>query len=213
MNRAPSGWLFVAALGLGGCSDSRAGFGGALGETGGTSVAAEDPSDFGVVPGFELVSETGSTVHLADLTGRPFVAAAIFTTCYGPCPRITSGMHRLQEELADTDVRFVSVSVDPEHDTPEVLGAYAKEAGADPERWLFLTGERGSVERFLCEGLWLGVERAKSGEAVLGDSITHSTRLVAVDREGRLRGWYDGEDPLELERLRDRMRFLSREGR
>jgi cytochrome oxidase Cu insertion factor (SCO1/SenC/PrrC family) len=211
MRRGSNVRLVLAAALLAGCSDTRAGSGGALAPGATTSPEAEDPAAFGAVPPFELVSQTGAPVGASDLAGRPFVAAAIFTTCYGPCPRITRGMGWLQDELAGTDVRLVSISVDPERDTPEVLAAYAEAAGADEERWLFLTGARDEVERVLREGFLLGVERASADEAVVGGAITHSTRLVAVDAGGRLRGWYDGEDELELERLRERMLFLARE--
>jgi protein SCO1/2 len=210
--RRHAGVALLAALAAA-CSDTQAGSGGALAPSASTSPDAEDPVAFGAVPAFALVSQTGATVAASDLAGRPFVAAAIFTTCYGPCPRITRGMGWLQEELAGTDVRLVSISVDPERDTPEVLAAYAEAAGADERRWLFLTGGRDEVERVLREGFLLGVERASPDEPVVGGAITHSTLLVAVDAGGRLRGWYDGEDPAELERLRDRMLFLAREAR
>jgi cytochrome oxidase Cu insertion factor (SCO1/SenC/PrrC family) len=201
----------LAALLAAACSDTQASSGGSLAPP--TRPSAEDATSFGNVPPFELVSQTGAKVGLADLAGRPFVVSAIFTTCYGPCPRVTRGMSWLSGELADTDVRLVSISVDPEHDTPEVLAAYARAAEADPARWLFLTGERPALETFLRQGLLLGVERAGVDASGMAGQITHSTRLVAVDARGRLRGWYDGEDPLELERLRDRMRFLAREAR
>ncbi len=191
------------------CGDSAAGFGGALGPAASTAVDPDDPIDFGTVPSFELVAQTGERVGLEDLRGRPFVVAAIFTTCYGPCPRITRGMSWLQNELEGTDARLVSITVDPARDSPEVLAAYAAACGADPDRWLFLTGSEPEIERLLRDGLFLGVER-RLGGAEAADDLTHSTRLVAVDRDGRLRGWYDGEDEPELEKLRDRILFLCR---
>jgi len=192
--------------GIQACKDSQAGAGATA-----ASPAAEDPADFGALPAFELVAQDGEEVTLESLRGHPFVVAAIFTTCYGPCPRITSRMRTLQDELAGTDVRLVSISVDPETDTPEVLRAYAESYGADPERWLFLTGQEEQIYGLLRDGLWLGVERAAPDEAVIGMQVTHATKLVAVDRHGRRRGWYDGEDPDQLARLRARLEFLAAE--
>ena len=88
---------------------------------------------------------------------------------------------------------------------------YAESYGADPDRWLFLTGEEPEIYGLLRDGLWLGVDRAAPDEAVIGMQVTHATQLVAVDRQGRRRGWYEGEDPEERHRLRKRMEFLASE--
>jgi len=177
----------------------------------GTSLeaAADSPADFGPVPDFRLVDQTGREFTRGDLAGHPFVAAAIFTTCAGPCPRITGAMRDLQEHLSDTDVRFVSISVDPEYDTPEVLTRYAQTWGADVDRWVFLTGEPTSVYGFVHEGLWLAAQ--EDPEAPRGFQVVHRTTLVAVDRQGRRRGWYEGTDPTAVGRLRERLRFLASE--
>jgi protein SCO1/2 len=191
---------------LSGCFDSQAGQAPTA-----ASPDATDVIDFGPLPAFELTSQEGEPVSLETLRGRPFVVAAIFTTCYGPCPRITANMRALQDELSETDIRLVSISVDPETDTPEVLRAYADSCGADPERWLFLTGDEAQIYPLLRDGLWLGVDRAAPDEAVIGMQVTHATKLVAVDRQGRRRGWYEGDNPGELDRLRKRMEFLASE--
>lgn len=210
--------LLAAAAVAAGCGETRAGRGGAVGQEVTRAPEADDPTAFGDVPDFRLIAHTGQTVTLETLRGRPFVVAAIFTRCYGPCPRITRSMRRLQDELADTDVMLVSISVDPEFDTTAVLAAYAELHGADPERWLFLTGGEEDVYRFVREGLWLGVDRAarddpdQTMEAVIAGQVTHATDLVAVDRRGRRRGWYDGEDEAQVARCRERMLYLVREG-
>lgn len=196
--------LLAWSLLLPACNDSQA-----VASSTAASPAAGDPVEFGPLPAFELVSQGGEPVTLESLRGQPFVVAAIFTTCYGPCPRITSNMRALQDELEGTDVRLVSISVDPETDTPEVLRAYAESHGADPERWLFLTGAEAEIYGLLRDGLWLGVDRAAPDEAVIGMQVTHATKLVAIDRQGRRRGWYDGEDPEQLRRLRARLEFLA----
>jgi cytochrome oxidase Cu insertion factor (SCO1/SenC/PrrC family) len=207
--------LHVLALLLsvcaGACSDGVAARGGVLGEETALAARADDPRAFGEVPDFALVSQTGEPVTLDTLRGRPFAVAAIFTTCSGPCPKITASMRRLQDVLAEADVRLVSVSVDPETDTPEVLAAYADAYTADGERWLFLTGEEEEIHGFLREGLWLPLARAAEGEAEPGQEVTHSTKIVAVDRTGRLRGWYEGVDAAEVDRLAERLAFLAAE--
>ncbi|MEQ1895348.1 MAG: SCO family protein, partial [Planctomycetota bacterium] len=147
----------------------------------------------------------------ADLLGQPLVLGALFSTCNGPCPTIARSLARLQEELAGTDVRLVVVSVDPEVDSPEVLARYGERFGADPERWLFLTGELAEVTRLVREGLLLPFEQLPAGQELGGDRITHDTRLLAVDRLGQRRGWYQGLDEVELVKLRKRLLFLASE--
>lgn len=173
----------------------------------------EDPMDFGPLPDFRLVSSGGAEVTLASLRGRPLVIGALFSTCTGPCPSIARGLERLQGELADTDVLLVVVSVDPEVDSPEVLARYAEHMGADPARWIFLTGEEAAVHELVRAGFSLAVAKAEGTDLPPGERITHDVRLLAVDRSGRRRGWYTGTDELQLERLERRMRFLASEPR
>jgi cytochrome oxidase Cu insertion factor (SCO1/SenC/PrrC family) len=170
-----------------------------------TDPLPEDPAGFGALPDFRLVDQRGSPVTLADLAGRPLVLGALFSTCPGPCPSIARSLAHLQEELAGTDVLLVVVSVDPATDTPEVLARYAERVGADPARWIFLTGDEAEVRAFVQQGLLLAVERSAA------DGLTHDVRLLAVDRGGRRRGWYTGTDEVQVERLLRRMRFLAAE--
>ncbi len=160
------------------------------------------------LPDFSLVDTQGKTVSLKDLSGRPWVADLIFTSCSGICPRMTGEMQRLGSDTDDLDdLRFVSITVDPERDTPEVLAAYAARAGADPARWLFLTGEREEIWRLAGEGLLLPVAK---GNVKLGDEeIIHSQRFVLVDSEGAVRGTYDVRDAEALARLRNDIRQIT----
>ena len=205
--------LLLAALALAGagCGEGRAV---AHAGSGGVVAAADedDPIVFGDIPSFELLSQTGATVTRDDLLGKPYVASAMFTSCVGPCPRIARQMAELQDALAGTDALLVSISVDPGYDSPAVLRDYAQSLGADPEHWLFLTteGDEARIYELLRDGFKLAVERAPEGS--LGQPVTHGTKLVAVDARGRIRGWYESDDPDEIARLRRRMRFLAREG-
>jgi protein SCO1/2 len=153
----------------------------------------------GIVPEFSLTERSGRTVGKADLLGSYWVASFLFTRCATTCPRTMAALSRLQGELHE-DIRLVSVSVDPEHDSPEVLSAFAEAAGADPGRWLFLTGDREFVYRWIREGFLLAVEQ-QSG-APTGWEVIHSPRLALVDPKGRIRGYYESDDEADLVRLR-----------
>src|SRR6516225_9500475 len=96
----------------------------------------------GEVSDFNLIERTGREVTKSDLDGKVWIACFFFTRCRTVCPQVTETMRRIQEQVEKVgypDVVLVSISVDPEHDTPEVLQAYAATHGADPARWLFLT--------------------------------------------------------------------------
>ena len=164
---------------------------------------SESPMSFGRVPDFALVNRDGRRLGLADLEGAPWVADFIFTRCGISCPRMTAIMVRLGEALEeDTRVHRVSVSVDPEHDTPEVLQAYAESFGITDDRWLFLTGDREEVYPLMIEGFKLGVDATpQPGSASEEEPILHSTRLVLVDGQGEIRGYYDGFHSQDFERL------------
>src|SRR5436190_2119786 len=95
------------------------------------------------VPDFALTNQLGRAVTQADLHGQIWVADIIFTRCPGACAKMTREMSQLQSALPpDQPVKFLSLTADPEYDTPEVLSEYAKKIGAAPERWLFLTGKK-----------------------------------------------------------------------
>lgn len=190
MERRGPAWLAWVAVLAAACSPSpRPSGGGAL------ALAPGDPTALGELPPFELVERDGRRVTREDLLGTPTLFAFFFTRCSGPCPALTGQMRRAQEELEGTDARLVSVSVDPGYDTPEVLTAYAGSFTADPRRWWFLTGDEGAIHRLMREGFFLAVERGElpDEDDVMGMQVTHATRIVALDRSGRIRGYYDGE--------------------
>lgn len=175
------------------------------------AAAPESDLDLGPLPDFALVSQLGEPVTRASLAGRPFVMGAIFTTCTGPCPSVSRSMQEVRDALADTGVRLVSISVDPRIDRPDVLKAYAESLGADPGRWLFLTGDEGEVYELVQQGFLMSAVRVPEHEAVSGQQVTHDIRLVAVDRHGHRRGWYVATRDDHVAALIERMRFLDRE--
>lgn len=188
---------------------------------------------YGEVPDFGLTERSGRRITLADLRGKVWVANFFYTECTDTCPLQSAHMAQLQADLTDPDVRLVSISVDPEHDTPEVLSEYAARFRADPDRWLFLTGSKDAIYRLAIEGFRLGVvdsgekaQRQTGGDqARFGPAsawahpfpnpdrkpLIHSSRFVLVDRQAQIRGYYHGTDRESLERLRQNVRILMRE--
>jgi len=158
---------------------------------------------YGTVPAFELVSQTGSKVRLADLAGGVWIGDFIFTNCASSCPMMSAQIQKLRGALGDVEgVRFVSFSVDPERDTPEKLAEYARGYGARPEEWLFLTGDKATMRRLATEGFHLPLDEPSAADLAQGaEAVLHSTRLALVDAQGRIRGYYDGTDAAAMTRL------------
>ncbi|MCW5891923.1 MAG: SCO family protein [bacterium] len=152
----------------------------------------------GTLPPFTLTERTGSPVGSDALAGHVWIADFVFTRCPGVCPVLSQRMADLRPKLpkGDDGVRLVSITVDPVHDTPEVLQPYAERFGAGRE-WLFLTGSRDGVGRLLRDGFKVGFADDGPAEA----PITHSERFVLVDRALQIRGYYVGTDPADLARL------------
>ncbi len=174
---------------------------------------------FGTVPDFSLIERSGRRVTLADLRGKVWVVLFFYTGCRETCPLIVPQMGLLHLEYKNdpefkSDIRFVSITVDPERDTPAVLARYAERFSADPERWLFLTGERAAIYRLAQEGFRLGVgevENPLQEQKIRGEKdILHSSRLVLVDRKARIRGYYPGIDVEAMVRLRRNVKTLLR---
>jgi protein SCO1/2 len=146
------------------------------------------------VPAFTLTERSAREVKNQDLAGKIWIADFVYTSCGGMCPIMSEKMRKLQDKLP-AEVSLVSFSVDPDVDTPAVLTEYAKKFGADPNRWLFLTGSKESLFQLSKDGFKLAVDDSGGTEQ---EPITHSSRFALVDREGRIRGYYSMEDPAEF---------------
>lgn len=168
-------------------------------------IAPEPLPVFAQVPAFSLTERSGRTVTSDDLAGRPYIVDFVFTTCAGPCPLLSQNMERLQDELGGHDVQLVSITVDPERDTPEALTRYARRYGADPDRWLFLTGDKQAIYDLVRGGFLLAIDDgAISPDGTPGPGIiTHSTKFVLVDAEGQIRAFYSGEESSIVEEVLD----------
>ncbi len=161
--------------------------------------------ELGTIPSFVLTNQNGQPFGSAQLQGKIWIADFVYTTCPGPCPMISSRMGELQKPLRDTSVRLVSFSVDPAHDTPEVLRGYAEKLNAQPDRWEFLTGDKGTIYRLSRDGFKLAAGAAADGQPV------HSTRMILVDRAGQIRGYYDATEADAVTRLLADVAHLRRE--
>ena len=163
---------------------------------------------YGAVPDFKLTERNGGDVSLAQLRGKIWIADFIYTTCTDTCPLQTAAMAKLQKEFAaKTNVQFVSISVDPDRDTPPVLSAYADKHAADQRRWYFLTGQRDQVIKLVRDGFHLSVA-ALPDSAEQSGMIPHSPRFVLIDRQAQIRGYYDSRAIDGLARLRNDIKTL-----
>ena len=153
----------------------------------------------GTIPEFSLIAEDGTPVTANHFMRKIVIVDFIFTHCAGTCPVMTLQMAKLQKAFAKyVDILFVSISVDPERDTPERLQKYAKNAGALQGRWIFLTGEKAAVHQLARKGFHLGVGEDAGSEL---EPIIHSAKFVLLDRQARIRGYYDGTEDESVQKL------------
>ncbi len=160
-----------------------------------------------------FTERSGKSITTGDLRGAPWIASFIFTTCPGPCPRITAQVAALQDSLADVSgLRFVSFTIDPEHDVPDTLRAYADRFHADPSRWLFLTGDKAETYRMANDEFKLSVGDAAGMAMPSGSSMPmmHATKLALVDADGYIRAYRDALDPAATAALIADVRTLTR---
>ena len=155
---------------------------------------------FGAVPQFRFTERSDRAMGLDDFKGKIWIADFIFTHCAGPCPLMSTEMSKLQKEFSTVaNLRFVSFSVDPERDTPEVLREYASRYEASADRWFFLTGNKEELHSLAYNGFHIGDK---------DNPVFHSQRLILIDSYGNVRGYYDGLDAEQTARLRQELRIL-----
>lgn len=168
--------LFIACLSLAACAEKR----------------PQRLPELGQIPSFELTAIDGKPFSSATLEGEIWVADFIFTTCPGPCPRMSAQMKRVEKATVGMipAVEIVSFTVDPKHDSPTVLASYAKRYDADTARWHFLTGPMERLESLAWESFKLNHVDGR---------LEHSTRFTVIDGRGRIRAYIgtEDEDPLK----------------
>jgi len=143
---------------------------------------------------FSLTDQNGQAFGNAQLAGKPYIAAFVFTQCASICPKMTIEMSRLQHELPP-EIQLVSFSVDPERDTPAVLKQYAATHKADESRWHFLTGPREAMTA-VARDMKLVFQ-----EGTADHPITHSPRILLIDGKNQIRGTYDSQSSEKLKEL------------
>jgi len=162
---------------------------------------------------FTLTNQLGKIVSDRDLMGRVWVADIIFTRCAGPCPRMTEEMSKLQRAFSPSDpLLFVTLTTDPEYDTPAVLKTYSEKFVADPARWHFLTGTKPQIKDVAVGSLKLAaIEKEEADRENPNDLFIHSTIFILVDKRGAVRRSYESLEPGFQEKIRADIQSLLRE--
>jgi protein SCO1/2 len=147
----------------------------------------------GVVAPFTLTSQESQPVSLADFTNHVWLADIIFTRCAGPCPRLTQQMRQVRDLLPkESGAKLVTLTTDPEFDTPSVLKKYGEHFGADFNRWTFLTGTKSEIAVVAANSLKLSAQPVKPEEQKdSADLFIHTTIFVIVDKHAQLRGFFE----------------------
>jgi protein SCO1 len=165
---------------------------------------------------FKFQNQLGKTVSLSDLSGKVIVADFFFTRCPSLCPKLTANIRKLQDALSTKDefkqlnpafIQFISFSVDPDRDSVPVLKAYADKFGINPDIWWLLTGPKKQIYDFSFNELKLG---QTDGEGIDSNFI-HTQKLVLLDKERIVRGYYNGLDSADLSKLATDMVFIMLE--
>jgi protein SCO1/2 len=162
---------------------------------------AKSPAPARALPDFALTAVTidgTSPLDRRALAGRVWVVDFVYTACAGPCVPLNANMQDLQKRLPKS-VGLLSFTLDPDRDSPEVLTEYARRFSADPQRWLFVTGDKPGLIKLLRDGFRIAA--VESGDAPPGGNFAHTAKFVLLDADARIRGYYDGDDRASLDRL------------
>jgi cytochrome oxidase Cu insertion factor (SCO1/SenC/PrrC family) len=178
----------------------------------GPALKAEPLPVLGQVPAFTLTGLDGKAFDSRSLQGKIWVASFVYTSCKNSCPMLGQQMRRLSKLLPAGDgYALLSVTVDPEKDTPKVLASYAKDLGVDDARWSFLTGKKSVIKDLVENGFKL---TAQPGEQVPDErgapDILHSSELVLVDGQGQIRGYFDGLLGSSVPAIQDQIKRLAK---
>ncbi|MDX1470847.1 MAG: SCO family protein, partial [Flavobacteriaceae bacterium] len=157
---------------------------------------------------FKLYNQEGKAITQEDYSDKIYVADFFFTTCQTICPIMTKNMAVVQEEfLSDDEVMLLSHTVTPEIDDVSQLKKYADEKGVNVEKWNLVTGDKAQIYDLARKSYLVAKEDPNSQDY----GLIHTENFVLVDKERRIRGIYDGTDPLDIERLLDDVEVLKKE--
>lgn len=162
-----------------------------------------------VIPEFSLIDQSGQPLDHSVFDGRVTILDFSFTNCPFVCPGMTAAMISLQSDLVGTGVRFASISVDPAHDTPEVLRAHCEELGVDSTRWAWMTGDEKEIRKIVAESLKFEIQDDPSKTITLKDgsqmsNIMHPSRLFLIGPDRKLLSLYAFNDLQAMEALKAR---------
>ncbi|MHA8053146.1 SCO family protein [Aquirufa sp. Wall-65K1] len=165
------------------------------------------------IPPFQLVDQKGAPFSSKVLDNQIYVASFFFTRCSTICPKITSQVSRLQDTFSqDSDIKLLSISVDPKYDTPEKLAAYAKRFDAKAGKWYFLTGDKKTIYPLALKGFHVPLADASEYDQAIknpDETFIHSERLILIDKEKHIRGFYNGTDKKDVDRLMMEIKVLK----
>ena len=157
---------------------------------------------------FELYNQDADTINLNDVDGKIYVADFFFTTCGNICPKMTTQMKILHDfYLVDEDIMFVSHTVYPEEDSVKVLRAYADKYLINSDKWLLLTGEKQVIYDLARKSYFAVLTEGDGGER----DFIHTENFMLMDKQQRIRGYYDGTLPEDMERLKKDIEILRLE--
>ena len=161
------------------------------------------------IPYFEFINQDGEKISSDDLLGNIYIADFFFVTCPTICPKMTTNMSYIQKKFHEKkDLKFISITVNPEHDGVPVLKSYAEKVHADTKSWNFLTGDKEKIYDIAFNGFFVSTMRA----SIAPGGFLHSQMLILVDREGHVRGYFDGTVYSEMKKdLTDAIDILYKE--
>ena len=157
----------------------------------------------GDIPPFELLDNFGQSFTEKNISGKIWVADLIFTTCAGPCPIMSTEMRSVYKTyLENENIHMVTITVNPDYDTPEVLTEYGNRYDADFDKWHFLTGEYEKIQSLIANGFKMGD---------IEEIVFHSTRFALIDPNMNIRGYYMGTKSEDVKKLMGDIKKLIKE--
>ena len=161
------------------------------------------------IPKFQLINQNGDTITNDDYTGKIYIADFFFTTCPGICPKLTKHMKILENLYSNNDqIKFLSHTVMPWYDSVSVLSEYGKKYDIDSEKWNLVTGDKEEIYRVAREG-YFADNSFKAQESV--NEFIHTENFYLIDKNGKIRGVYNGTIEIEIERLKRHITTLEKE--
>lgn len=159
------------------------------------------------IPDFSLINQNGDTITQADYEGKIYVADFFYTTCPSFCPELTASLKRIQEATeGDDHVKLISHTVTPEIDSVAQLKKYAVEHGVDDSKWNLVTGPKKEIYELARRSYCVVKDDGDGGDY----DMIHTENFALIDTKKRIRGFYDGTDPHEVDQLLEDIKTLKK---